>query len=521
MLSKTQLLVILLGVVSLTGCLQSRVPRLFEGTPVRPVVEWADAPACENQPQDLAAWRLWIEQQPDDPAIARQLQGYLWRGQAFTPLLHNTGPADLLARLESPDTAPAAEVIARELTILWLNIISGRLNRATELEISTHPELHQVVDLVGVLTKALSEDHLSAELLEASRQLQSGENISRHVCARLVYRTGAAVRESVWTDDGYVEQDQLIAEAPPGITSFSPDFTRLAIETPWNDSGGGPIYLFNMKTNRLFNLNQVLSLHEYGGPLGLTISGWHPLGDRLLLVDEDDNIVVWTDVNRENQQRITLNPDPKLFTPIRQVELAPDGNSFIYVVDGPDNKTTVHQYQLTTQETHTLATLPVDRGRLRSFRFSPLGEMAAYVQSKGQRATGRTYAMELFNLETYTVTTLIEGNLGQTEPVWSPDGQKIAFVRKALDEPDMSGPDQAQPWQGNIWVAFLASGEIRQITFVTGAAQRPVWSPDSHRLAFITGDNELGLVDIDQPGIIWRLGATITRPQFTTIAFVP
>jgi WD40 repeat protein len=378
-----------------------------------------------------------------------------------------------------------------------------------------------VVDVVDALTKALAEAQLSDELLEASRQLQTEESISRHVCARLIYRTGATVRESTWTDDGYVEQDQLIVDVPPGITSFSPDFTRLAIETPWNDSGGGPIYLFNMETSRLFNLNQALSLHDYGGPLGLTISGWHPLGDRLLLVDEDDNIVVWTDVTRENQRRIALNPDPNQFTPIRQIELAPDGNSFIYVVDGPNNKTTVNQYHLATQESHTLATLPVERGRLRSFRFSPVGEVAAYVQSKGERTSGRSYAMELFNLESYTVTTLIEGNLGQTEPVWSPDGQKIAFVRKTVDEPDISGPDQGQLWQGNIWVAFLDLGELRQITFVEGAAQRPVWSPDSRRLAFITSDNELGLVEIDQPGVIWRLGAAITRPQFTAIAFVP
>jgi Tol biopolymer transport system component len=140
---------------------------------------------------------------------------------------------------------------------------------------------------------------------------------------------------------------------------------------------------------------------------------------------------------------------------------------------------------------------------------------------KGQRATGRTYALELFNLSNFTVTTLIEGNLGPTEPVWSPDGRKVAFVRKSLDEPDVTGPGPAQPWQGNIWVALLDSGEIRQVTFIVGAARRPVWSPDSQRLAFITGDGELGLVDIEQPGVIWRLGATVTRPEFTAIAFVP
>jgi Tol biopolymer transport system component len=85
----------------------------------------------------------------------------------------------------------------------------------------------------------------------------------------------------------------------------------------------------------------------------------------------------------------------------------------------------------------------------------------------------------------------------------------------------VAGVGQGQPWQGNIWVASVPSGEVRQITFVNGAAYRPVWSPDNHFLAFITHTGEIGLASVDQPGLIWRLGTSLTVPQLTSLNFVP
>jgi Tol biopolymer transport system component len=357
-------------------------------------------------------------------------------------------------------------------------------------------------------------------LLEASQQLQAGQNISRDVCSWLIYRTGSLIRESLWSKDGYLEHDTPIPIVPMGMTSFSPDYTKLMVETPASDTGGGPLYLFDLKTGELLNLNQRLGLQDYQGPLGLTMSGWHPDSRHFLLFDQNDSVIVWADLETASYQRIDLNQDLD-FAPIRSVALTPDGNSFVYLVDGPNHEVIISRYDLKGQTITPLTTLDLGPNQLQSFRLSPTGEMAAYVIKKGQRQSGVSYILELLNMTTYSRTTLIEGNLGRTEPIWSPDGQKIAFSRKTDDTPDVAGVGQEQPWQGNIWVASVASGEVRQITFIEGAAYRPVWSPDSRFLAFITHTGEMGLAALDQPGLIWRLGASLAAPQLTSLNFVP
>jgi hypothetical protein len=485
-----------------------------------PTVEWDEPPPCKNQPQDLAAWRAYTARRFDDPAVAHQLEAYLHQGRFLTPILRDIEVEILASRLNPADTADPENILLREMTVLWLNILSGRLNRATALALPARPKIETVDTLLTLMEEALAQDSLSPSLIEASRQLQAGQGIRRQVCARLVYRVGPVVRHSLWTEDGFIKHDVVVTDTPPGLTSFSPDYTRLVVETPWIDSGGGPIQLVELKSGQVHNLNDQLKHHHHTGPLGLSVAGWHPDNNHVLVFDQGDDKVAWMNLNSGDYEWLTMNL-PEDRPTIRQVTLSPDGDRLICVTDGPDDTSLVKQYDFATEEVTRLATLPTGRAHLKSFRFSPLGDMAAYVVSHGSRKTGLSYALELFNLETYTSTTLIEGHLGRTEPVWSPDGRMIAFVRKSHDEPDVSGANKGRPWQGNIWVASIESGDVQQITYVKGAASQPVWSVDSRFLAFVTHEGEIGLVAVDRPGAIWSIDAMIAHPQFTAIAFVP
>jgi Tol biopolymer transport system component/predicted Ser/Thr protein kinase len=82
--------------------------------------------------------------------------------------------------------------------------------------------------------------------------------------------------------------------------------------------------------------------------------------------------------------------------------------------------------------------------------------------------------------------TTIEGNLvvqkygdisaeeivpGGRQPVWSPDGSKIAFAQQ-----DEEG--------SNIWVYSFATGESKQITFGPFAKTFSTWSPDGRQIAY-------------------------------------
>ncbi|MEV7683898.1 serine hydrolase [Streptomyces sp. NPDC088341] len=58
-----------------------------------------------------------------------------------------------------------------------------------------------------------------------------------------------------------------------------------------------------------------------------------------------------------------------------------------------------------------------------------------------------------------------------TDPAWSPDGGRIAFLRARDSAPQL-------------WVLPVAGGEAEQLTTLPLGAGRPVWSPDGGRIAF-------------------------------------
>jgi Tol biopolymer transport system component len=66
------------------------------------------------------------------------------------------------------------------------------------------------------------------------------------------------------------------------------------------------------------------------------------------------------------------------------------------------------------------------------------------------------------------------------QPQWSPDGKRIAFVRGG-DKDETGKPKPPQ-----IAMLSLAGGEARILTDLPKGTSRPVWSPDSKRIAFLS-----------------------------------
>ncbi len=106
-----------------------------------------------NQPQDGAVWRQYVASRDSDPIAARRLDAYLRQARPMSAALRALSVDELVTLLDTSDMADGAEVTCRELAVLWLNAMSGRLNRATEVDFPALPEVYTVGDLIAKRSK--------------------------------------------------------------------------------------------------------------------------------------------------------------------------------------------------------------------------------------------------------------------------------------------------------------------------------------------------------------------------------
>ena len=69
---------------------------------------------------------------------------------------------------------------------------------------------------------------------------------------------------------------------------------------------------------------------------------------------------------------------------------------------------------------------------------------------------------------------LATGDHEEDEPVFSPDGKRLAFLS-----------DAEQTGQPQLYLADVASGAVRRLTQASGHLERPRWSPDGKRLSVL------------------------------------
>ncbi|MBW2494662.1 MAG: S9 family peptidase, partial [Deltaproteobacteria bacterium] len=91
----------------------------------------------------------------------------------------------------------------------------------------------------------------------------------------------------------------------------------------------------------------------------------------------------------------------------------------------------------------------------------------------------------LFDLATRTATLLTEGAFDSVQPAWSPDGKGIALTSK---RPSEEQPDPDRTLNTDLYLLEARKGAVaRKLTEWTGADSEPVWSPDGTKIAYIQG----------------------------------
>ena len=103
-----------------------------------------------------------------------------------------------------------------------------------------------------------------------------------------------------------------------------------------------------------------------------------------------------------------------------------------------------------------------------------------------------------------------------TSPVWSPDGQMLAFVSTCTGDTDASSQEQIFLWS-------KADSKVRQLTHLKGNLHEAAWSPDGKSIAFLFVENatrSAGALDAMKPwaGVIGEDGVEVQRVRGVDVA---
>ena len=121
-------------------------------------------------------------------------------------------------------------------------------------------------------------------------------------------------------------------------------------------------------------------------------------------------------------------------------------------------------------------------------RLSPDGQRVAFVvKTIDERKYEYRSAIWIAQTKDGLVKRFTFGAANATNPTWSPDGRWLAFVSEREGEPtgkDSSEQKKRGKGKAQIWLIPTDGGEARQLTFMPHGASNPTWSPDSQRLVF-------------------------------------
>ena len=132
--------------------------------------------------------------------------------------------------------------------------------------------------------------------------------------------------------------------------------------------------------------------------------------------------------------------------------------------------------------------------------WSPAGEQLAYIRIEDSTTPFTIGELWVADESGSNRRKIADADAGHGyRPVWSPDGQKIAWI--ARENPQSEAADfKSDALESNIYVWNMQTQQAKSITSFTGVlTEEPVWSPDGEYLIFsqITdGQPDLWQVDI-------------------------
>ncbi len=137
--------------------------------------------------------------------------------------------------------------------------------------------------------------------------------------------------------------------------------------------------------------------------------------------------------------------------------------------------------------------------------WSPDGTRIAYASDPGDG-----YEIVVMDADGSNPIWLTDNSFQDSDPVWSPDGTHIAYTR------DLDGDSY-----NHVFVLFVTDADGANQAWITNDGHDPVWSPDGTRIAYVSSDLAIFVADVDGTEIL-RLaagGGPVWSPDGTRIAY--
>jgi uncharacterized protein (DUF885 family)/WD40 repeat protein len=154
--------------------------------------------------------------------------------------------------------------------------------------------------------------------------------------------------------------------------------------------------------------------------------------------------------------------------------------------------------QIYTMEADGSNITRLSRTSLRETRpvWSPDGQRIAFVRRMGN-SNHEILIMDADGSNQIRLTN--RPDTVESEPAWSPDGRQIAFISNERPSPN------TVMGRFHIWIADLDGSAPRLLTDIGGSNSSPDWAPDGRRLAFDTtrdGNLEIYTIDLDGSNLV-------------------